>query len=127
MPAGLFRSDDGGASWSLNEALWHMPERRQWVGVAGGEQPGINSVLIDPSYPSDIRVGVSTAGVWGAPTRGASTAACMPNTCRPSFATIRLSKISTVWRTAPPILRSCGANITMASSAQRTRVRRGAR
>ena len=72
MPAGLFRSDDGGASWSLNEALWHMPERRQWVGVAGGEQPGINSVLIDPSYPSDIRVGVSTAGVWGSTDAGNS-------------------------------------------------------
>jgi hypothetical protein len=29
-----------GESWSLNEALWHMPERRQWSGVAGSEQPG---------------------------------------------------------------------------------------
>jgi len=47
MPGGLFRTDDGGESWSLTEALWHMPERRQWLGVAGGEQPGINSVLID--------------------------------------------------------------------------------
>src|SRR5262252_6760590 len=72
MPGGLFRSDDAGASWSLNEALWHMPERRQWVGVAGGEQPGINSVLIDPSDPSDIRVGVSTAGVWGSTDAGNS-------------------------------------------------------
>ena len=27
MPGGLFRSDDGGESWSLNDALWHMPER----------------------------------------------------------------------------------------------------
>jgi hypothetical protein len=52
MPGGLFRSDDGGESWSLNEALWHMPERRQWSGVAGGEQPGIDSVLIDPRNPS---------------------------------------------------------------------------
>src|SRR5713101_7025239 len=33
MPGGLFRSDDAGASWSLNDALWHMPERRQWAGV----------------------------------------------------------------------------------------------
>jgi hypothetical protein len=64
MPGGLFRSDDGGTSWSLNEALWHMPARREWAGVAGGEQPGIASVLIDPRNPRDIRVGVSTAGVW---------------------------------------------------------------
>src|SRR5260370_349047 len=72
MPGGLFRSDDGGASWSLNEALWHMPERRQWAGVAGGEQPGISSVLIDPRNPSDIRIGVSTAGVWASTDAGGS-------------------------------------------------------
>jgi hypothetical protein len=72
MPGGLFRSDDGGASWSLSEALWHMPERRQWAGVAGGEQPGINSVLIDPGNPSDIRIGVSTAGVWASTDAGGS-------------------------------------------------------
>src|SRR5215469_10810979 len=51
MPGGLFRSDDGGESWTLNEPLWLMPERRQWMGVAGGEQPGINSVLVDPRDP----------------------------------------------------------------------------
>jgi len=72
MPGGLFRSEDGGASWSLNEALWHMPERRYWAGVAGGEQPGINSVLIGPRNPSDIRIGVSTAGVWASTDAGAS-------------------------------------------------------
>src|SRR5439155_6388511 len=64
MPGGLFRSDDGGESWSLNEPLWFMPERRQWQGVAGGEQPGISPVLIDPRNPDDIHVGGSTAGVW---------------------------------------------------------------
>ena len=72
MPGGLFLSNDGGRSWSLNEALWHMPERRQWVGVAGGEQPGINSVLIDPRSPCDIRIGVSTAGVWASTDTGGS-------------------------------------------------------
>ena len=72
MPGGLFGSDDGGASWSLIEALWRMPERRQWAGVAGGEQPGINSVLVDPRNPADIRVGVSTAGVWASTDKGAS-------------------------------------------------------
>jgi hypothetical protein len=72
MPGGLFRSDDGGLSWSLNEALWQMPERRQWMGVAGGEQPGINSVLVDPRDPSDIRVGVSCAGVWASTDSGGS-------------------------------------------------------
>lgn len=72
MPGGLFRSDDGGANWSLNDALWRMPERRQWMGVAGGEQPGISAVLIDPRNPSDIRLGVSTGGVWASTDAGIS-------------------------------------------------------
>ena len=72
MPGGLFRSDDGGESWALTESLWRMPERRQWGSVAGGEQPGISSVLVDPRNPADIRVGVSTAGVWASTDTGAS-------------------------------------------------------
>jgi hypothetical protein len=72
MPGGLFRSDDCGRSWALNEKLWHMPQRRQWQGVAGGEQPGIDSVLVDPRDPADLRIGVSTAGVWASTDAGAS-------------------------------------------------------
>lgn len=72
MPGGLFRSDDGGDSWSLIEALWTMPERRQWWGVAGGEQPGIHSVLVHPEVPADIRVGVSVAGLWASTDEGAT-------------------------------------------------------
>ena len=72
MPGGLFRSDDGGASWTLNEPLWRMPDRKKWFGVAGGEQPGINSVLVHPRDPDDIRVGISCAGVWATSDGGAS-------------------------------------------------------
>jgi len=71
MPGGLFRSDDNGESWSLVESLWRMPERRQWNGVAG-DVPGISTVLADPRNPSDIRVGVSTGGVWASTDAGAS-------------------------------------------------------
>ena len=72
MPGGLFRSDDGGESWALVETLWRLPERRQWMGVAGGEQPGISSVLVDPGNPDDVRIGVSCAGVWCSTDSGAS-------------------------------------------------------
>ena len=72
MPGGLFRSDDHGETWALNDPLWHMPERRQWMGVAGGEQPGLSTVLVDPADPADIRVGVSCAGVWASTDTGAS-------------------------------------------------------
>ena len=72
MPGALFHSDDGGESWSMSEALWRMPERRQWGGVAGGEAPGISSVLVDPGNAADIRLGVSTGGVWASSDAGAS-------------------------------------------------------
>src|SRR3977135_2105556 len=32
LPAGLFRSDDGGESWQLARALWDVPERAKWMG-----------------------------------------------------------------------------------------------
>lgn len=72
MPGGLFRTDDDGDTWRLSEALWFMPERQKWLGVAGGEQPGISSVLVHPRNPADIRLGISTAGVWATTDTGAS-------------------------------------------------------
>ncbi len=72
MPGGLFRSDDGGETWSLNEPLWRMPDRKKWMGVAGGEQPGLSGVLVHPSNPDDVRVGVSCAGVWASTDAGRS-------------------------------------------------------
>lgn len=64
MPGGLFRSDDNGATWTLNDALWMMPDRRKWMGVAGGEQPGLSSVLVDPKNADKLTIGVSCAGIW---------------------------------------------------------------
>ena len=124
MPGGLFRSDDGGETWSLNEPLWRMPERRQWFGVAGGEQPGINSVLIDPRNPSDIRIGVSDRRRVGQHRRRRlvadhQPAACTTNTCRRSSARTRSSRTSTGSRAAPRIPRSSGASTITASSARR--------
>jgi hypothetical protein len=46
MPGGLFRSDDGGVTWTLIDSFWRMPERKKFAGVAGGEQPGLSSVLV---------------------------------------------------------------------------------
>ncbi|MGB8842341.1 MAG: hypothetical protein WCC64_14875 [Aliidongia sp.] len=71
MPGALFRSDDAGQSWSLVDALWRLPERRQWMGV-GGPEPGISSVLVDPADPDDIRLGISSAGVWATSDGGQS-------------------------------------------------------
>lgn len=63
IPGGLFRSDDGGESWSLIRSLWDRPERRKWFG-GGYDAPGIHSVCVDPRDPKRLTVGISCGGVW---------------------------------------------------------------
>ncbi|HQY27544.1 MAG TPA: exo-alpha-sialidase [Burkholderiaceae bacterium] len=82
LPGGLFRSDDGGASWRINEPLWTDPRRREWSG-GGYDAPGIHSIVLDPRNldphkrdPARQRmlVGVSTGGAWASDDGGASWA-----------------------------------------------------
>jgi photosystem II stability/assembly factor-like uncharacterized protein len=61
-PAALFRSEDGGASWSLNRGLWDEPSRPHWQPGAGGMC--LNSICPWPGDPSRLAVGISAAGVW---------------------------------------------------------------
>ena len=63
IPGGLFRSSDGGESWSLVEDLWNKPERKQWFG-GGYDQPGIHSINIDPRDSRNMAVSISCGGVW---------------------------------------------------------------
>ncbi|MGE8360927.1 WD40/YVTN/BNR-like repeat-containing protein [Pseudomonas sp.] len=63
LPGALFRSDDHGDSWQLNEALWQRPERAQWFG-GGYDHPGIHSICVDPRDSARLSVAVSCGGVW---------------------------------------------------------------
>lgn len=63
IPGGLFRSDDRGESWTLNEPLWNQPTREKWFG-GGYDQPGIHSICVDPRDSNRILAGVSCAGTW---------------------------------------------------------------
>jgi hypothetical protein len=62
-PGGLFRSADGGQSWTLISSLWELPERAGWMG-GGYDHPGINTLLVDPRDSRRLTLGVSTGGVW---------------------------------------------------------------
>jgi molybdopterin converting factor small subunit len=61
-PAALFRSEDGGHSWTLNRGLWDDPSRMEWQPGAGGLC--LHSICTWPGDPSRLAVGISAAGVW---------------------------------------------------------------
>src|ERR1700689_1237892 len=59
----LHRSDDGGDSWQLMNALWNVPERARWFG-GGYDDAGIHSISPDPRDPPRTFVAISCGGVW---------------------------------------------------------------
>ncbi|MCW5729966.1 MAG: exo-alpha-sialidase [Alphaproteobacteria bacterium] len=71
LPGALFRSGDGGETWSLVESLWNMPERANWSG-GGYDHPGIHTILVDPRDAARLTVAVSTGGIWKSTDAGAS-------------------------------------------------------
>ena len=71
LPAGLFKSTDGGASWVLNEPLWLTPKRRAWFG-GGYDQAGIHSILVDPRDHRHLTIAISCGGVWQTHDSGAN-------------------------------------------------------
>ncbi len=71
LPGGLFRSADRGESWALNQSLWNLPQRTEWMG-GGYDFPGIHTVLLHPRDAQCVTVAVSTGGVWTSLDGGAS-------------------------------------------------------
>lgn len=71
LPAGLFTSSDGGASWQLVASLWDRPERREWFG-GGYDFAGIHSILVDPRDAGHVTLAISCGGVWQTRDGGAS-------------------------------------------------------
>lgn len=63
IPGGLFRSEDGGASWQLVDTLWQRPERLEWFG-GGYDAPGIHSLCPHPQHAGELLVGISCGGAW---------------------------------------------------------------
>ena len=65
-PQGLFRSEDGGASWAPLPAIHDDPKFRGWMGSAQDgtpDGPKLHSILIDPRDPAHLYFGMSGGGV----------------------------------------------------------------
>ena len=61
-PAALFRSDDGGESFSLVRELWDHPHREQWQPGGGGLC--LHTIVPDPTGGTRMGVAVSAAGFY---------------------------------------------------------------
>lgn len=61
-PAGLFRSEDGGETFSHRAGLRSHPSRPDWQPGGGGLI--LHSIVVGPDDGSRIWVGISTAGVF---------------------------------------------------------------
>ncbi|CAG0979620.1 MAG: exo-alpha-sialidase [Rhizobiaceae bacterium] len=62
QPAGLFRSDDGGASWTHLDGLQKHPSREHWN--PGGAGLILHSIVLHPEDPDQVWIGISAAGVF---------------------------------------------------------------
>lgn len=65
-PQGIFRSDDGGATWSPLPGLNDDPQYRSWMGtVQDGtpDGPKLHSIIVDPRDPAHLYLGMSGGGV----------------------------------------------------------------
>jgi photosystem II stability/assembly factor-like uncharacterized protein len=61
-PSALWRSEDGGETFSLVRALWDHPHRKEWGAGFGGQ--AIHTVLPHPTDSSSVLVAMSTGGVY---------------------------------------------------------------
>jgi len=65
-PQGLFRSEDGGISWTPLPAVNDDPKFREWMGtVQDGtpDGPKLHSIIVDPRDPAHLLFGMSGGGV----------------------------------------------------------------
>jgi hypothetical protein len=70
-PAGLFYSDDVGATWTFCKGFDSIRGKENWFG-GGTDGSCLHSILIDPKNDSHVIAGVSVAGVMETWDRGQS-------------------------------------------------------
>ncbi len=73
-PQGLFRSEDGGATWNGVDGFNEHPMRKAWCGGdkdGTPDGPKLHSILVDPRDRNHIYIGMSSGGVFESANAGA--------------------------------------------------------
>jgi photosystem II stability/assembly factor-like uncharacterized protein len=74
-PQGLFRSEDGGDTWSSVAGFNDHPLYRSWTGSEQDgtpDGPSMHSILVDPRDAAHLYLGMSGGGVFESTDRGAN-------------------------------------------------------
>lgn len=73
-PAALFESHDAGETWSLVRGLFDHPHRPRWMPGQGGLC--LHTILLHPTEPGRMHVGISAGGVYRTDDGGRTWHAC---------------------------------------------------
>ncbi len=69
-PGAVWRSEDGGETFSLQRSLWDHPHRTEWGAGFGGQ--AFHTLLPHPTDPGSVTAAISTGGVYRTTDGGAS-------------------------------------------------------
>jgi hypothetical protein len=61
-PTSLWTSDDGGETFTFNQALWDHPQHTTWASGAGG--PAVHTIVTHPGEPEKLTVAISSGGIY---------------------------------------------------------------
>ncbi|MBA3280469.1 MAG: exo-alpha-sialidase, partial [Geodermatophilaceae bacterium] len=61
-PSALWRSEDRGVSFRLNQGLWDHPHRKEWEPGGGGQ--ALHTILPHPADSRQMHIAMSTGGVY---------------------------------------------------------------
>jgi len=75
QPAGLFRSEDGGESWSAVDSVNRHEWRRIWGGTGSGDS-SLHSIEQDPREPGRLYISISSGGSYRSEDGGMNWSLC---------------------------------------------------
>lgn len=107
-PHGLFRSEDGGETWTGCPGLNDDPQYREWMGGPQDgtpDGPKMHSVIIDPRDASHMYVGMSSGGVHESLDGGRSWKPLIDG-----LEVVEMFDASKVWFHDPHCVRLCPSN-----------------